>query len=468
MAFLSNILAVAQPTGAWVSIIRAFEGAVGNYVLAVILLTIVLRIVWSVVETFNKYSTQKMSAIQSQMQPEMEKLKAKYEKQPQILQQKQNELQQRYMGKSQIGSCVITLVVMILNLVIFFTLFSGLNSMASYKISSNYDNIKYTYANCLNIADDYLGDEISNDEKELFANYENLKFVIEGEGESKTISLVRTEGESIVVLVEPQKFVYDFSSEENNPAYTGEEGSEEPEKITITSNENIYKLIIKYFPVDAEGNYDQTQDIVVKTETVEGEDGQPSVVNTYLSEALQAVAMKNIVSEYDATTDSFLWIKNIWIADSPMTNSILNYNSLAAQMGKKNVGEKEEEIYNAFMPDLKEERNQTNGYMILPILCVLTALLSNYITVVYNKYKNKKKGLPPMKRNAKWAQIILPLLLGIFALFYNSVFSIYMLTGQVVSALILPLQLIIVDKIMEKREKKKEEEKITVDYSRKF
>ncbi len=467
MAFLSNILAVAQPTGTWVSIIKAFEGAVGNYVLAIILLTLVIRIVWSVVETLNKYSTQKMTAIQSQMQPEMEKLQAKYEKQPQILQQKKNELQQRYMGKSQIGGCLITLVVMVLNLVIFFTLFGGINSMASYKISYNYDNLKYTYANCLNIVDEYLGDEISEQEKEKFKNYENLKFVIEGEGETKTISLVEVSGDNETPLASIP-YIYDFSTEENNPAYTGEEGSEEPEKITITSNENIYKLIVKYFPVDAEGNYDKSQDIVVKKETIDGEDGQPVEVQTYLSQAIQEVAMQNIVSEYDNTKESFLWIKNIWIADSPFTSSILSYDSLASQMGKANVGEKEKEIYNAFMPNLQERRNETNGYLILPILCVLAGMLSTYITTLYNKIKNKKKGLPPMKRNAKWAQVIVPVLLGIFALFYNSVFSIYMLTTQVVSALVLPLQLLVVDKILEKKEKKKEEEKITVDYSRKF
>ena len=69
MAFLSNILSVAQPTGAWISIIKAFESGVGNYILAIILLTVVIKVIWSVFDTVNKYSTQKMTAIQSQMQP---------------------------------------------------------------------------------------------------------------------------------------------------------------------------------------------------------------------------------------------------------------------------------------------------------------------------------------------------------------------------------------------------------------
>ena len=67
------------------------------------------------------------------------------------------------------------LLVMALNLVIFFTLFSGLNTMASYKISYNYDNLKYTYANCLNVVDNYFGGNYEDKNKlEVFKNYQNL------------------------------------------------------------------------------------------------------------------------------------------------------------------------------------------------------------------------------------------------------------------------------------------------------
>ena len=474
MAFLSNTLAVSQPSGVWVSIIKAFEGALGNYILAIILLTVVIGVVWAVVDTFQKYNTQKMSAIQAKMQPEMDKLKAKYEKQPQVLQQKQNELQQRYMGKSQMGSCLIMMLVMALNLALFFTLFSGLNAMAAYKISSNYENLKYTYANCLNVVDKYIGDEISEEEKEIFNDYENLSFVIEGEGEEKTISLVRNVGENQIVLVDKLEYVYDFSSEEpappapstpeGEPAGQAEGEGSEQDMITISSNANIYKLITKYFPVDDEGKYDETKDVVIKTTALR---------NVYLSEAVQDIAMREIVETYDETKESFLWIKNIWIADSPLSKSILSYSSIESNLGKKNIGENEEQIYNAFMLNLAEERGETNGYMIIPILCILSSFLSTIITNLYNNHKNKKKGLPITKKNAKWATFIMPIIFGVFALFYNSVFAIYMLTRQVVSALILPLQLYIVDKILEKREAKNQNKtdnnnKNIVDYSRKF
>ena len=465
MAFLSNILAIAQPKGAWIGIIKAFEGALGNYVLAIILLTIVIRVLWSVVDTVQKYTQQRMTAVQAQMQPEMDKLKAKYEKQPQILQQKQNELQQRYMGKSQIGSCVVMLVVMVLNLVIFFTLFGGLNAMASYKIASNYDNLKYTYANCINVTNEYFGDTIDQAEIDIFKDYENLKFVIDGEGENKTISLVQVVGNNENVLATTAyKYQEDFTTTISVPP--AQEGGEATEK--EVTNQNIIALIQKYIPVYEEGEEFGSKEILLDTVTVEGEDGQPVEQKIYLSEAIQAVAMKNVISEYDATKESFLWIENIWIADSPLEKSVLSYNTVATQIGKKNLEEGEEIVYNAFMIDLKEERSVANGFFITPLLIVAVSILSMYITTLYNNNKNKKKGLPVLKKNAKWAQFILPAVLGLFALFYNSVFAIYMLTGQIVSAALLPLQLMIVDKIMDKKQKKEDDKKAVVDYTRKF
>ena len=123
MAIISNLLSIAQPSGAWVSIIQAFEAVTNNYVLAIIFLTVVIRLIWAIIDTFSKYSQQKMNAIQANMQPELEKLKAKYANQPQVLSQKQNELYRKHMGKSYYGGCLIMLLVMALNLVIFFTLF---------------------------------------------------------------------------------------------------------------------------------------------------------------------------------------------------------------------------------------------------------------------------------------------------------------------------------------------------------
>ena len=174
MANLSLFLSVAEPSGFWITIIKAFENVTNNYVLAVIFLTVVIKLLWTPIDMFNRRNQQKMSAVQAKMQPELDIINKKYAKDPVTLKQKQNEVYKKYNSKSM-GSCFIMLLVMALNLTIFFTLFSGLNTMGAYKISESYDSIKYTYANCLNVTKHY----IDNNSTEIFKNYENIKYEID-------------------------------------------------------------------------------------------------------------------------------------------------------------------------------------------------------------------------------------------------------------------------------------------------
>ena len=460
MANLNSLIsAIKEPTGLWIDIIKAFEGGVKNYVLAIILLTIVLRVVWAVVDTIQKWSQQKQSLVQAKMQPELEKLKAKYANQPQVLQQKQNEVQKKYMGKGMLGSCLIMLVVMVLNLVIFFTLFSSLNAMASYKSVTSYEQIKYDYVNSLNVIDTYL-DEGGDQTK--FENYQNLSIKIE---DGKVYLL---ENDTTLSYVD-YKTAEDFTTTE--PVLNAETGLQEvdgegnPVTQEVT-NKNILLLIQQYFDIDEQVNIAPNKNVVLTYE----EDG--TTPKLYLSEAVQIVAMSQAEQTYEDTKESFLWIQNIWVADSPMTQSIAGYDSLVSQIGAGNVENGEQAVYNTFMPDLKAAKSTSNGFLILPLLCVLAAVLTTELSGIYNRRKNKKRGLPPPQKQGKVARILMPCLLGVFALFYNSVFAIYMLTGQLVSAALLIPQLMIVDKIVDQSNKKKQEQedkqKVAVDYTRKF
>ena len=187
MAYFSNLLSVAEPSGFWVNIIKAFENVTLNYVLAIIFLTVVLRLIMSIIEIPNKFVAKKQQDVNAKMQPELDKLKVKYKNQPALLAQKQREVQQRYMGRGMVGMFLVMLVFMAFNLAVFFTLFSGLNSMAAYKMSSSYDNMKYQYANCLNVADNYLGDNPSEEKLSFFKDYENIEFVVSQDGQNIAI-----------------------------------------------------------------------------------------------------------------------------------------------------------------------------------------------------------------------------------------------------------------------------------------
>ena len=463
MAYLNSLLgAIKEPSGFWINIIKSFEGSIGNYVLAIILLTVVIRLIWGIVDTVQKWYQQKQGKVQAKMQPELDALKKKYEKQPQVLQQKQNELQKKYMGKGMYGGCIMMLVIMALNLLIFFSLFSSLNTMAAYKSAVSYDTIKYTYVNCINTTDQYI---LNGGDQTIFNDYENISFVFEDrpaaeEGKTEKWVVMNYNDAKVYENLYNTDFSYKIDKideESGNPVINEETG--EVEKITITSNEAfIEKVLSKYFPKTEEEKLNTTMDdIVLEYE----EDG--TTPKLYLSQAIQNAAMEEVVKVYDSSKDSFLWIKNIWISDTPWSGSLDSYDSFKKQ------AKGEETIFNAFMPELKEERDSANGYLILPLLCIITAILTTELTNFYNARKNKKKGLPPPAKGGKFARFIMPLILGIFALFYNSVFSIYMLVGQLMSMILMIPQLMIVDAIVDKTDKKKEEKETPkVDYSRKF
>ena len=486
MAILSNLLAVSEPTGFWETIIRAFDNVTNNYVLAVIFLTVVIRVVWAIIDTYSKYNQQKMNLIQQKMQPELDKIKAKYEKSPQVMNQKQNEVYRKYMNRGYYSGCLVTFLMMALNLVVFFTLLSGLNSMASYNITSSYNNLKFTYTNTLNVIDEYLGDYTDQSKLDELADYQSLGIEIYNEEDIQYIALVRysTNGEEFVLdengnlQVEEELYrtlyqtdfakIIETSIENGNNTITSYKA--------ITNNDFIISLVNKLIPVYEEGLEEDYEIVLLQNipvlddngEQLYDENQQPLYRDLYLSEVVQLLAMNEVTTVYDIEKDSFLWIENIWLADSPTSQSIMSYQTLSSQAS--GLEAREEEVYNAFMPNLNELRGRVNGYYILPILCVLVSTLSIVLNNLHTKRKNKKLGKETVKVKGamKWMQIAIPVLLGIFALFYNSIFAIYMLTGQIVSTILLPLQLLIIDKLMEKKKDKEDKANNVVEYSRKF
>lgn len=478
MAYLNGLLgAVSKPTGVWMSIISAFEGAVGNYILGFILMTVIVKLIWSGIELLTKWNQRKMSAMNALMQPELDKVAQKYKNQPQVLQQKQNEIRKKYSGKTQAGSCIIMLVTMALNMLIFFSLFSGLNGMSAYKAGVAYEESKFAYANCLSLTDQYFETNPAQ-AMDYFSRYEHISFKFIEEDNLDNEGNPGQDGinEKYVVLafkdVEIARDLYktDFAggqkqkvNEDGSLAF--EEDGITPIMVDKTSNDNICQLIEKYYPVDEEGKPDSTKDVILKQE---GE------VTLYRLEAIQKAIMPAVSEAYNQNKEGFLWIKNVWASDSSMSNPIPDYNSVASGIGADNLQEGEELIYSFSLGYLRVTEGGSNGYFILPILCIAVAFLTNILNEKYNMYKYKKDikkgknvGIP--QKSGKIAKILMPTVFGLFALLYNSVFALYMLVGQIVSMVLLFPQMLLVDAIIEKREKKKvEKEVITVDYSRKF
>ncbi len=451
MAILSTLLSMSEPSGMWVSIIRAFEGFTNNYVLAVILLTVIIRIIWAPIDTLNRRMSFKMSEQQAKMKPELDRINKKYANDPKMLKQKQNELYQKSNSKSM-GSCGFMFLFLALNLVVFFTLFSGLNAMASYKIYSSYEELKFDYANSLVLTNEYTNSLTEN--LDTFEDYENLYFkrFTEGEGESakEYIGLFKKESNEELAR---REFSKDFSSKRTTVNEQGEEV-----EVVDSTNTNLTKILKLFYPENLE-----TDGKIVATKVVTNENGEEVTENVYFGEAFKVPAISFVEEKYKETKDSFLWIGNIWIADSPFENSVFSFETFKSRVGSASVEEGEELIYNSFMTDIREDAGRVNGYLILPLLCILSSFLSMWLT------SRKKKGQEvPAQAGGKFMKFIMPIIFGIFALFYNSVFAIYMFISQIISTLLIPLQNLIISKWNDYTKKKEEEKVEVVDYSRKF
>ena len=416
--------AVAEPSGLWAIIIKSFESGVGSYILAVLLLTIVIRVVWAPVETLNKKFNAKMTRNQAKVAPKMEKLKKQYVNDPQTLNKKQQELYKKA-NAGLGGGCLFMLVFLVLNLVIFGSMFTTMNAFSSYKINRQYESLKYDYANVLNLADSL---ENQGNLSTIIENYNDVKVEIVGEEIKFTIN-----GENVGSTTYKTTFTEDF------------EGGRISEK--VITDDLIYRYI-----VEAEG-------FVYKGNTLVGEisynQALTTIVNKFIDEQYQDISKEN----------SFLWIKNIWVADAPFKQSIFDFNEYKNSVGKDNVQVEDEVIYTTLMNPVRDKYNGTNGYFILAIISIGATFLS--ILISSGKLGKKKDKQVPQQQGGKAMMFIMPLIMGMFAIFYNSVFAFYLVVSQVISTALTPLETLVIKK-WEAKEIKKEEEKAVVEYSRLF
>lgn len=378
-------ISLTKPTGLWATIIFGMEGSLKNYALALIIVTILIKLVMVPFDFVNKYSSKKSSRKQAEMKPELDKVNAKYANDKNMLNQKTMEVYKSH-NYNVMGTCVGMLVYLVFTMVIFWTLFGALNNISYYKIGDQFLQVRKEY---------YSAYGIDVDEE----------VPIEGE--------VPAEGE------------------------TPTEGAEE--ETTSPTPFEKYKLII--------------EDTTISEET---------------KAEYKANAERNSNQKYQDTKVSFLWIENIWIADST-TSPVMKYDDFIKKSGISSSDITAEE-YNLIMSPIEKGERKVNGYFLLAILAAGLNYLSMQVNTWVSKRKAKKQGIDPslMTNNGsnKLMSIIMPIIMGIFTLFYNAAFGLYIVAGALVALITSPLVTMFVD-MLEVEAIKKEENRHTAIYSRK-
>lgn len=213
-----------------------------------------------------------------------------------------------------------------------------------------------------------------------------------------------------------------------------------------------------------------------KEEKTDAETAELNSLNAFIDnhsslfESATNDAYKSATEKWKSIKSSWLWVQNIWVADAT-TKPFPTYDSLktmaknAGTYYKTYVEENiAEEDYNKISTIVSSSTRSKNGYYILAVLAGVVTLLSQIITDLHNKLKNKKANKLAKATNSqntmsmKVMKIIMPIIMVMFVLSASASFGIYILASNVASIILGELITLIVDHLTKNKRKEVEAE----------
>lgn len=208
--------------------------------------------------------------------------------------------------------------------------------------------------------------------------------------------------------------------------------------------------------------YNEMQDGALK-------DAEYDSKKSYIEHATN-VASKSAIDNWNANKkrSSWLWIQNIWVADSTAKAfpTYANLQSIAKNSGygdyvAENIQQADyDKIANLIASNTER---QNNGYYILPILAGLVTFLAQYISELHTKLKNKKANTVAKAASAemgstmKVMKIVLPIIMVVFTLSASASFGMYILASNVATIALGELSSLIINVLTKKKQLEVEE-----------
>lgn len=348
-----------------ITINNALGGGVASFGWTVVLFTVILRLILSPLDIWQKVISRRNNKAMERMKPQLEALQARYADDKQRLQQEQMALykKEKY---STMGMCLPTIV----TFVVFFVVFAGFRQMVGYQFAKDYKE-------CVKAYNTSIAEQIE-------ANKDADYIEDNGDGKWDIDDVAKTE-----------------------------------------SGADFYAAAKK--------------------------NAQHAVYNVYYSED-------------QVTIRSFLWIKNIFVSDN-WAQAVPDFATVTGQKGmatSKLTGITIDE-YNDVMADVLGtggygKDGKWNGLLILPILSIALSFLST-------KLLSGSQAQPPappqdaqgegaekaqsQQQTMKMMQYVMPIMMGVFALFYSGAFALYMFTSSL-CAILFQLTFNLIAKLVDK------------------
>lgn len=359
-------------TDMWSPIINLFS-FIPNYAWSIIVFTIVLKIILSPLDFWQRKVQRDSTKKQQQLQPLIEKLQKQYGNNKQVLNQKTMDLYKKH-NYNVVGSCVSMLINFVLTIFIFFTLFYGLTGMAQNKIYEQYQNLQTNFYTEYSTA---FG--IENNKDVVWTHYKNLVDAEETNAYNQLIDEGVTEPTPEQVYERQIKIVL-----------------ERDDIQTILSKEATY--------------YNTIKDTWLWVDSIWRPDTYVSGFPDYNSYTTSAAITSR--DYYKAVAD-----------DQTLT-----------QEEKDAIYKKWQEEYNLITNNIQNEHKNWNGYFILSVLAALITYLSITYSQRTSLKKNKNTAqMPGQQGSMKIMKIIMPIIMVFFTLSYSAAFAIYIVTNQIMS-----------------------------------
>ena len=457
-----NIINFAQPQTAnfLVDIIVWLVGITSSVAVGIILFTLILKLITTPFDVFSKISMRKNALKMEAMRPELEKLQKQYADNKQLYNQKMMALYKKN-GYSMFGACLPTILMLVIFIV-------AINAFTSY---SQFQNLTYFYnmSNSYNSAI-YDGFEVDESENKYIYKLENGKVEL-----SLDAVLEDTTGKTsgtlpIISNGTSSSFIYE----------KGEE-SQEIEGQTIISKYIIYSTAKGY--VKAKSFYDYKDGVVyvvsteyeadanaLKNSSLKNENNKTFVEvlaerpETTAESFIIDIAKTRSAEKFREENSSFLWVKNIWVTDSPLSHPIEGtWNEFKSKHGyPDNATEVVQEAdYQNLIAKLGPEKDSVNGYFILAVLTAGISFLMQWVTTKTQKAQMELQTVNGQgMQTQKMMMWIMPIMMAVFAFMYTAAFSLYMILSSAISILSTLGINWIVDKKFGKTKKKEEKQVI--------
>ncbi|MCL2555899.1 MAG: YidC/Oxa1 family membrane protein insertase [Firmicutes bacterium] len=537
--FISAITALASstntlraPRGMWEWFLLTVFGFIQNYGWRIIVFTIILKLVLSPLDFYQRYKMRKNQAITEKIKPELEKLEKQHKDDKRGYQAAQMQLQKAH-GFSHFSACL----PMILTLVVFFTFFAGMQNVSRFHEFSEYLQMHNVYQARFRQLTDFEAEYFDSEEE--FRDYilgwfnqehewirrpdgdmtpaqtealnffnahdgqfsqvmgaldsirEHVNFVVGGQGQ-RHLFIVAAPVEwpanwpSRNELISAGYFNWDrlIAMTESNV-----QGIQYVQNYVIAAvnyniaSRNEYPKLPFDIPSSFDLNRQGFDDIVYERQVFDILASAQRSVNIFLDIASIAAAYEvmNMYAEYIRT--DFLWIRSIWLPDTPWARPVSDFNAFRNRVGNRYLGDRppemedgsymdsylhrelaSERFYNDItrMVRANEDLNRSNGFLILAILAIGLSFGSQILTRQQQKKSGQIPGGMPGMGGAGGAAgggmmmkvmgFMMPAMIGIFALFQSSAFALYMITNSLMTLVINLGATLIINKMFNKRE----------------